>query len=282
MPHTELTMQAKDLIFYHNFLLRGGKGFSLEAQAAFALMDSDPPPELKVIMAAFIDSQVLSGNWPKLKPPISPGLMDCFQFYAMDTAANAVVNWIGDFSNGLLVNSPTLDPFDGITGDGITQHINTQYNPTVDGVNISQDNLMAGVFVVDNLDTTSLVFLFGFDAAVDFTMQQQDTPRVRFKANDITVRNFGSDFFLDNTLYSAERHLSSAKRIRVNGANEVFVVASTGLVNGDFQVLAVNAANNINAKVACFYASASTVGGFDYDGFLTDLNTLINDTAALG
>jgi len=273
----------KPNLFMESYL---GKGiyplFSAAADDVFDLMPTEPLPQLKSIMAKFIDSQVASGNWPEPTVPGS-GLMDCFQFYAMDTAANAVINWIGDFSNGLLVNSPTHTPFTDILGNGTNQYINTQYNPTDDGVNIGQDNLMAGVFVVDNLDTNTNKRLFGFDSTVDFFTRQQTSPDiVRFSANDISLRSTGSTTYLDNTLYSLERHLSTTKRIRVNEVSEIFSVASTGLVNGDFQVLATNAANNINAKVACFYASASTVGGFDYDGFLTALNTLITDTAALG
>lgn len=283
MPHKELTKQAKDLIFYHNFLLRGGKGFSLEAQTVFALMDSDPTPELKVLMAAFIDSQVVSGNWPKLTPPTAPGLMDCFQFYAMDTAANAVINWIGLAStDALLVNSPVFDPFDGITGNGSTSRILTNYTPSVDGVLYLQDDAIMGVWCVDNLNGVTGKYLFGSNAANDVWMVQLDNPLVQHRVNSATNTTTVSNLFLDNTLYSVKR-VDSANQIGIEGTSETSgAVASTGLPTADLFVLSRSptAAAHINAKVACFYAGAGI--GFDVTNFESNLSTFITATAALG
>jgi len=241
-----------------NFL----KPTSPTAQAVIDLMDTDPPVALKNIMAVFIDSQVASGNW---------ALMDCFQFYAMDTAANAVINWIGNFSNGLLVNSPVHDPFDGITGDGITQFITTQYNPTDDGINVGQDNLMTGVFCVDNLDVRTIKYLFGNGASTFILMRQSVTPtRLEYFINDSTAGSLGTEVFQDNTLVSVERFEAATKRIRVDAVSATASVASTGFANDDIDVLAQGGANHLNAKVASFYVSASTSGGFDYDNFKTN------------
>ncbi len=249
-------------------------GFSAAAQDVFDLMPTDPPVALKNIMAVFIDSQVASGNF---------ALMDCFQFYAMDTAANAVINWIGNFSNGLLVNSPVHDPFNGITGDGITQFITTQYNPTVDGINVSQDNILMGVFCVDNLDVRTIRYLFGNGVVTFILMRQSVIPtRLEYFVNESTAGSLGTEVFQDNTLVSAERFEAATKRIRVDGVSATASIASTGFANDDIDVLAQGGLSHLNAKVASFYTSASTIGGFDYDNFRTNHATLITDTVALG
>ncbi len=247
-------------------------GFSAEAQAVFDLMDSDPPAALKVLMATFIDSQVLSGNF---------ALLDCFQFYAMDTAANAVINWIGNFSNGLLVNSPVFDPFDGITGDGTTSFINTQYNATADGINISQNNAIAGAWVVDNIDaTTSELKLL--EGGIISLSQNLGLTRLRFRMNDGTSTDLGTQVFLNGKLYSISRVDSANKKLFEDSTEiNTAAVASTALANADTNVLANDAAGQeLEAKVACFYIGAGV--GFDLGNFQSNLSTLITATAALG
>ncbi len=243
-------------------------GFSSEAQAVFDLMDTDPDPALKILMATFIDSQVLSGNF---------ALMDFFQFYAMDTAANAVINWIGNYSNGLLVNSPTFDAFDGITGDGATEYIDTQYNPTNDGVNVGQDDIQVGVWVVDNLDGAGEQFLFGGSTLI--RVKQQATPRLQGALSTASFNTFQANLFLDNTLYTIKR-VDALNQIGIENSAEISAAqASTGVETVDIKVLK-GQAGNINAKVACGYAAGAV--GFNTTNFHSNLSTFITAAALLG
>lgn len=267
MPHTKLTKQAKDLIFYHNFLLRGGKRYIEETQTAIALMPSDPPPLLKNLMDIFVRSQVLSGNW---------ALMDCFQFYAMDTAANAVINWIGNFSNGLLVNSPVHTPFNNILGDGVDQEINTGYNPTVDSITgVGIDNIQAGVWVVDNLDATSLSRLLDTADQAFRIFQQTD---IKLKVNNFSVTSHVGANFSDGILYSGKR-VDSANEILITDASESSKVRdSSTFTNSDMVVFGLG--DWLNAKVGTFYACNPT--GFNTTNFHANLKIFVDDTALLG
>ncbi len=248
-------------------------GFSSDAQAVFDLMDSDPPAALKTLMATFIDSQVLSGNF---------ALLDCFQFYAMDTVANAVINWIGNFSNGLLVNSPIHDPFDGITGDGVNQDINTQYNPTVDStVGVGQNDLQFGGWLVNNLDIGNASFFGGTDGAGDVHLEQRSVgPFLRHRMNNTVTNNSGAILFQDDKLYSMRRTASGNYDVLIDKVAVNNLRASTALCNIDIHVLSNSGANFINGKVACGYACKPT--GFNHDDFFDNLEIMIDETALLG
>ncbi len=252
------------------------EGFSPTSLGVFALMPTDPPNDLKLLMNDFINSQSSveggSGNFE---------LLDVFQFYAMDTAANAVINWIGLAStDALLINSPTFDAFDGITGNGVDSHILTNFNPTDDGVKYIQDDAIMGVWCVDNLSAVTGRYLFGLNAAVDVWFGQDTSPSVFFRINDATNTVAESNFFLDNTLYSVQR-VDSANHIGIEGTTETSAaIASTGVTSGDITVTARGAGSRLNAEVACFYAGAGI--GFDITNFESNLSTFITATAALG
>lgn len=246
-------------------------GFSPAALATFALMPTQPPPALKKVMAIFIDSQVASGNWPNPSIPGS-GLMDCFQFYAMDTAANAVINWIGSFSNGLFVNSPTHDPFRGVTGDGVTESISTQYNPTGDGINVSQNDFQFGAWMVDNLSVVSNARLFG---NVLVRMDQHSTGlRMRSNSN-VTVVHQAQTTFTDGKLYSGRRVEAANQILLEDDIGNTTANVSTGLLNGSVDLI-----TTLNCKIGCSYFSGAI--GFDTTSFKTNLKILIDATAALG
>lgn len=236
--------------------------FSQTARDVFALMPTPPPRALKRLMANFIDSQVASGNF---------ALIDCFQFYAMDTAANAVINWIGNFSNGLFVNSPDHDPFKGVTSDGVTQSVNTQYNPTADGINVAINDLQFGAWMVDNLSVGSNDRLFGSSL---IRMDQHSTGmRMRSNSN-VTVIHQAQTVFNDNTLYSGRR-VEAANQILIEDAvGNTTANNSTGLQNVDIILL-----TTLNAKIGCCYFSGAV--GFDTANFQTNLKILIDATALL-
>lgn len=257
-------------------------GFSAEAQAVFDLMDTDPAPALKTLMAAFIDSQVLSGSWPTIIDPGS-GLLDVFQFYAMDTVGNAVLNWLGTSpvdADAILVNSPVFDAFDGITGDGVSSFINSNYSASIDGVNFDLDDAIMGVFCAENFDAGNANYLFGNNSIDDLWMDQVTLPRVDFRINSATNTALGSSLFQDNTLYSVMR-VDSANQIGIIGVAETSgAVASTSEPDGSMSVLARNTGLHLNARVACFYAGGGV--GFNVSNFESNLSTLITGAAALG
>lgn len=55
-------------------------------------------------------------------------------------AASTKMNWIGNFCNGTGMNGVTFTDNVGYSGNGLTQYINTNYTPSVNGILYTQDN----------------------------------------------------------------------------------------------------------------------------------------------
>ena len=246
-------------------------GFSADAQDAFDLMDNDPPPTLKFFMAQLIDSQVESGNWD---------LFDFIQMQRIDTAGNSVINWIGNYSNGLFVNGPTFATMDGVTGDGVTESINNQYNPNVDStVGVGQNNLQVGVYCLENFDVGNLNFLFGLVGVVFLRLGQGIAPELLHNMNDATLNSSGASLLLDDRLYTLRRTEAAGYDVLVDKSLTAIVEASTGLISGDISTLARTAGQNLNAKAGCSYACNPV--GFNHDNWVDNLKIYMTNVATL-
>jgi hypothetical protein len=60
-----------------------------------------------------------------------------------------------------MVNNPTFTPYEGFTGDGLTQYINSNYNPAADGVNYQLDSATICTYIRDQILDNSLRALWG-------------------------------------------------------------------------------------------------------------------------
>lgn len=71
---------------------------------------------------------------------ISPSLLawDRLWIFAAENSQAALIDLIG-LHTATLVNSPTVTVDRGITGDASTSYVNTNYDPTVNGVNFTQN-----------------------------------------------------------------------------------------------------------------------------------------------
>ena len=230
-------------------------------------------------MAAFIDSQVASGNW---------SLIDCFQFYAMDTAANAVIDWKGN-SNGTLINSPTFDAYDFIQTNGSSSRIDSGFVPSADGVNFTQNDCLMGVYIIsDDDDQANDYYAFGGVATAQLgVLYFQVANSLRYRVNASAVSTTAITSFNANKLYSIGRENSSAIQKLYEGSTQVDseADASSGICSEEISIGCRNAnatrKDFMAGKYVCYYAAAGN-GNFDLADFNTNLNTLITNVAALG
>jgi hypothetical protein len=74
------------------------------------------------------------------------GKLDSFVVFATNGNSNfALIDW-KRLSQYTAVNSPSFTPNQGFAGNGSTSYINTNYNPSVDGINFSQNNASMGIW----------------------------------------------------------------------------------------------------------------------------------------
>jgi hypothetical protein len=119
-------------------------GFTEEATTLFANMTTAPTLSRAIIINDFIRNLKSSGIWP---------LLDVLYVTAAATSQAALLNWkapAGSF-NALAVNAPTFVADRGYTGNGTSGRLNTQWTPSTNGVNFTQNSASAWVYCLTNV-----------------------------------------------------------------------------------------------------------------------------------
>jgi hypothetical protein len=253
---------------------RGGKytvieaGFSAEALAAFAKYDSlgdGLTGAEKTAMAAYIDAEVTAGNHAK---------KDYETIYSL-SGNNALVDYIGG-KVATAVNAPTQS-INGFTFDGATQYMNSNYNPSTDGINFQLTDAQVAIFVYTNTVNTNSRFLFG--AENNFNSRSFGTYKASFynyRANDVAARPTlidNSDKVLDYVLRSG----ADKKYFRNGSQNDSFSQAADGVPQYSFFIADRNRAgsgsgNPFDGTITTFMAGAVLA---DQSAYNTNLRTLL-------
>ncbi len=240
-----------------------GVAFSATAQAVFDLMNTDPPLALKTIMAAFIDSQVASGNWD---------FLDCFQFYGMDTEANALIDWIGT-SDGINVNGTTFVANNFFSPDGVTKFINSGFQPLTDGTNFVQDSGLMGAYLVAHRSDGSLATGLQAAGGVRRTQIRETAGDIVWSINDGT-NNPSGDIYIDESFYLARRTGVANSELFRNGVS-ISTNVTVSISIHDFAIY-VGAQNNggsttfpMDCDLSCFVVGGNN--SFDQEDFFDNL-----------
>jgi hypothetical protein len=192
-------------------------GYSETAEAVFALMDSDPPVWLKNKMNTYINGLVSDGNWTLLKQLL---------FYAMDTEANSLVDWLG-FVNAVNVNSTPHTPvteahvgFAGYTTNGTTNYLNRVLKPS----DMVQNNIFVSSYLFETLSAANSVHLFSSRVlnGLNMFIRQNTTPNKGYCVNSSSVntRDYSASLFQNNKLYTLSREVSTDMRVLENGVEQ--------------------------------------------------------------
>lgn len=96
----------------------------------------------------YINNLIVSGKthgwWDK---------MDIFYVFAIGTnETDSRLNWKSSSYNATAGVAPTWTAYQGITGNGTTQYLTTNYNPTSNGVNFISGSQSMGVYSRTNVD----------------------------------------------------------------------------------------------------------------------------------
>jgi hypothetical protein len=109
-----------------------GQSFLPQSVALFAAMTTPPTTARKILINNTIGALLSAGIWSQLDV-----------LYVLAAADNqaARLNWINPSTfMALPVNAPTFAVDRGYTGDGSSSRLRTQYTPSVNGVNFTQNS----------------------------------------------------------------------------------------------------------------------------------------------
>jgi hypothetical protein len=78
---------------------------------------------------------------------------DVWYYLGNETAESSLRNMVKRLHDAVAVNSPTFTPYEGFTGDGISMHINTNYNANTQGVRYTLNSATMGYYGRLNVNT---------------------------------------------------------------------------------------------------------------------------------
>lgn len=202
-------------------LLGNGKyKFKNSQAAAVAAAFTNPPTNARALLIDnLVGSLLTAGVWSQL---------DLLYIIAAADSQAASINWVSPSNFGLIaVNSPTFAANQGYTGNGSNSRLRTQYTPSVNGSNYTQNSASVWTWSRTNVanngaDAGSLgtnnVFVSPKDVSNNFNVQINDAT-TSSKSNASSVGFFG-----------AQRTNSTTKNKWINGVIfDTTTVTSTGL-----------------------------------------------------
>lgn len=238
--------QQKGLGFWNS-------GFSQNASQYFARYNTKPGGDTLKWYAEFIDSLTANGIWDSL---------DVACILANNTSANALLD-IKGYKNGTGVNSPSFTAYRGYTSNGTTSYINTNYNPSTNGIKLTANSISFGAYSRTDAQTNSIIMgNLGTGPNRYFYIYPRYT-----NGNCIFTPNSTTDvsFAVSNSLglFSSNRSSSSSVQLYKNGSQltSTSSTAST-LASNNLYVLCYNengTPNLFTTRQVAFYFIAKSM-----------------------
>ena len=230
---------------------------------AAAVINSFPTPltasEITFVQD-FLRSQVYSGNWQ---------LIDSFAHFGLQDEANALWDW--KRKAALTNNGATHIPNIGF--DFNSGNIDTNYNPVVDGVNFKQDNLLFGLYYVEDngvpntiyrsLENANNAFIGGWDYGNGtghvYGQPVSDT-RTSYKVN---INKWRDVLFIVFRIDNANNRFSENGNISATQAS-----VAQAITSANFKLNGIN----FIGKLSSYLIGAAV--GFDHQNYYDNLMIL--------
>lgn len=120
---------------------------SSQAKALYDAMPTKPDPDRLKLINDFIKSLISFGIWSKL---------DFLHILSAHAEDSSLLNWVnpGTFKATNIGSTP-FEIDRGYTGNGINQYLNSNYIPSVNGINWSLNSASVGVYLRLNINESS-------------------------------------------------------------------------------------------------------------------------------
>ena len=201
-----------------------------------------------------------SGAWAKL---------DLFMCFATDGDYTiALLNWKTGNSFGSSINSPTFTANQGFTGNGVDAYINTNFDPTISGINYTRDNASRYFFP----------YAFVGDGPMDGLLGSGNTMRLINNTKQSInqgVNDLLTSFEYTNTVDPKSIHRTDATTIRLyNGTTPSNRTVLSATLVAETQKILTSNSSYADHTVAAYAMGASMVS--ENTAFISAWNTYIN------
>lgn len=244
------------------FLTKNGRdGVVYDADAQLYFNQLSPQPSLSY--KAAIDALVI-----QLKADFNWALLDRLWIHGTEYAQHATISIKNPTSTAISVSgSPTFTANVGYTGNGTTSYLNLNYNPSIDGVNFTQNSALIGVYsrLVQGSDNS--VIMGRFEAGTNTALALNFGALGKLYAANAN----GQDIFANTTtkgFFTVTRSAAAITNLSLNGNSIASSSsASTALQNGSLYALGWNN-NGTAGNFSTNQISVSVIGGAMFNNTL--------------
>lgn len=205
-----------------SFAILDSVGYELEAKTLFRNMTSPPDSGMKRIINTLIKRLKGDGTW---------NLLDTFWVPAAHDQQGARLNWKNPGTYTLTeVNSPAWTKHQGYTGNGTTSYLNTNWNPSTNGVNYVLNSGAIGVYCRLSLAANGNAEIGALDASARGPAILARFTGDQFRGRVNTVTNTTATNTATQGLFSATRTASNSQNIYKNGTLQANSAAVSSVV----------------------------------------------------
>lgn len=248
------------------------ESFDADAQAVIDNMDTEPTAGRQTLIHNLVIGLKDDGIWT---------LLDRLWIMAAhEQGATARLDWKSPATTGRRlteVNSPSFTADQGYTGNGSTSYLNTNYTPSADGSQWTQNSACFGVWIRTAPPSAPAKYYFGADS----TTAGRDVWAARNSANLALVAPQGGAInTTDGTkgghtgLLTVNRSASDAVQSYLNGVEETTgTTTSAALVNVDVLLLCLTTGFGFSSGQLSIAFAASSLNAAQQANLHTRLNT---------
>jgi len=246
---------------YIKFSVSGGTSYCTEYQAVVDAMTTDP-----VTYGSSYNSFVVSGKshgwWDKF---------DVLYVFCQETnsGGEALLNWknpTGD--DNCTNNSATFTALEGFTGNGSSAYLDTNFNPSTEGVNYTLND--ASIYVYVRNDVTATAAAVGCQASGYYAgvWPRNSSNIYACQLNDTGASTAGNT--ATPGLYGADRTASDNIVLSMNGtAMTTSSISSATIPNANFYIMTRPG----SSAYATYQISIVAIGGSLTDTIRSNFNT---------
>jgi hypothetical protein len=195
------------------FNTRYSDGFIAEYQAVYDQFVVKPSAADAEAQNIFVKTLVDGGVWLELDR------LSVFASHA--SGVDSLIDWIHPSvaaNNFILVNAPAWVQYQGYTGNGTTQYIDSNFEPSTDGVNFLQNSALVGMY--SRTELSNISYDIGLTPASNSDIQL----RSRFPGDLIAsqLNNSGSNTVVNASslgLFCISRFIAASFDVYKNGVN---------------------------------------------------------------
>lgn len=253
-------------------------GTTPQGNAVIAAMPTTPNAARQKLIQTLVKGLLDDGIW---------AMLDILYLTAADASLNSLINWINPGTHDLTVVNLVAGQFTidrGWTGNGVNGYLDTNYNPSTDGINFTLNDASIGAYCRLNIQEDTVIIGCQAGGPGAYIYPRDSTyvgNSILSKLNDSSL---GSVPNLDSKgFYIISRDVAAHKDIYKNTIKTEHIEVSTTIPNQNIYILGLNNGGALQEISTNQIAEAHAGGGMtqtNVNNFTDRLETFMDAIGA--